>query len=260
MSRFFGIEPGIAHAHPATQASDVEPDAGHSPQEPHATQEAGLEEPVIEAPGIGGNCFSSDFWAHQQDLMHAGAASNPEMASMKLGLDSYNMGASMAQEMQSEAMVAPADAVTLDQDVGAQFQEARRIDYAAAGMVGGAGEGAMPSASAAAASPNATSGREAGRSGGGGRTEQAASAGQGEDSPVFSQSRVSASHGGTLNFRQLDKALAGLFGDKKMKFECVDCGGAESPPEASAAAGKSTARAQQSGFDASFFARKSQQS
>ncbi len=210
----------------------------------------------ISAPAIGGNCFSSDFWTHQNDLMHAGAASNPDMAATTLALKSYGMGAQMAQEIGSEAGLDEGTAIDMDASVGSQFQEARRIDHAATELGAGNAEGAavstQESRTASGTAKSGSPGKDtAAPSEGKGVGEAGGSSEQGQIA------RVKDSFGA----KDIDRLLASVFGEKKpRKLDCKDCseGGVDGPAESPAA--KSQTVAKQEGVSlASFFQRKSQQ-
>lgn len=241
------ITPDEEHQKPAMLAATVEAPTIEAPK---------VEAPVVSGQAIGGNCYAVNRDEHNLDLMHAGAASNPEGAAMTLGLKSYAMNVDMAQEVQCEVGRSEPVAVAIDTDVGDKFQERVRITQAAGELGAGVGEGAAVAAVAEAPAQTPAAG-EAGM----------ASLRRGEKEKHTAEPhadgekevRLVEKRGGGDNMMQsLDKLLAKM-GIEKQRFECKECGGKEvsAPAEEVANAAHMSAKQQANrDFDPSFFARK----
>ncbi len=239
-----GITPDEEHQKPATLAATVEAPA---------IEPVAIEEPAITGQAIGGNCHAVNRDEHNLDLMHAGAASNPEGAAMTLGLKSYAMNVDMAQEVQYEAGRSESVQEVIDADVGDKFQEQRRVAQAAGELSAGRGEG---EAMAASTPVQKSAAAEAGMGASLRRGEREKQA----DEPLAEDEvevRVAEKRGGD-NMKSLDKLLAKL-GIGQQRFECKEiCAKEVSAPagEAANAAHVATKQHASRDYDPSYFARK----
>lgn len=241
-----GITPDEDHQKPATLAAKVEAPTIEAPA---------TEAPVISGQVIGGNCYAVNRDEHNLDLMHAGAASNPDGAAMTLGLKSYAMNVDMAQEVQCEVGRSEPMVEAIDADVGDKFQERVRITQAAGELSAGVGEG-VAVAAAAEAPAQTTAAGEAGASMR--RSEKEKHEHEPHAEGEKEVHLVEKRGGGDNMMQSLDKLLAKM-GIGQQRFECKECGGKEvnAPAEEVANAAHVSAKQQASrNFDPSFFARK----
>lgn len=262
------IEPDQAHEKPVTLAGDEPVAFGDAAAEAPPVEEPALEEPEISAPATGdGNCFASDYWAHEADKAHAGTETGAAGAATTLGLRAYAENVRVGTESQVATDLEEkggegvhAVVAQIGADVDDNFREAQR--NLTASREAGAGAGApgsnAPSISSEKGSetPSASRSRPGIEPGDQARGESQSAQRDGPSAtprPLPTAALAKESFG----VRDINRLLAEF---KGQKFDCMDCGGEAQVAAPANSPGQKTPGARvETGFDTAFFAKKSSQ-